>query len=125
MTIKTLLETEALCDTDVLILDEPEIHLHPMWQITFAHLIVLLQKAFDLSVIITTHSHFFVDAIDLYTTKYGIAGKTHYYLAEQRGERASFREVTDCKDALYEKMSDAVEVLNELRETLESGDEKK
>ena len=38
---------------DVVILDEPEIHLHPQWQIAYAELIVLLQKQFDLSVVVT------------------------------------------------------------------------
>ncbi len=40
--IKMLLEKGALKNKDVLILDEPEIHLHPQWQVLYAELIVLL-----------------------------------------------------------------------------------
>lgn len=57
--IKRLLESGSIKEKDVLILDEPEIHLHPEWQLLYAKLIVLLQKKFDLSMIITTHSPYF------------------------------------------------------------------
>lgn len=70
--LKMLLEKGALNEKDVLILDEPEIHLHPQWQIVYAELIVLLQKHFDLSVIVTTHSPYFVDALNLFSCKYGM-----------------------------------------------------
>ena len=45
--IKRLLENGSLNEKDVLILDEPEIHLHPKWQLIYAELIVLLQKYFN------------------------------------------------------------------------------
>ncbi|MCL2842594.1 MAG: ATP-binding protein [Oscillospiraceae bacterium] len=46
--IKTLLLNGSLQEGGVLILDEPEIHLHPEWQLVFAELIVLIQKEFDM-----------------------------------------------------------------------------
>lgn len=42
--IKRLLESGSIKEKDVLILDEPEIHLHPEWQLLYAKLVVLLQK---------------------------------------------------------------------------------
>ena len=50
LVLKILLERGILKEKDVLILDEPEIHLHPEWQIKYAELIVLMQKMFDLSI---------------------------------------------------------------------------
>ena len=44
-----------------MILDEPEIHLHPEWQLAYAELIVLLEKKFDLSIVVTTHSRDFFE----------------------------------------------------------------
>lgn len=67
--LKMLLEKGSLSEKDVVILDEPEIHLHPQWQIAYAELLVLLQKQFDLSVVVTTHSPYFVDAINLFSCK--------------------------------------------------------
>src|SRR5699024_7247222 len=51
--LKMLIEKGKIREKDVLILDEPEVHLHPQWQIVYAELIVLLQKYFDLSIIVT------------------------------------------------------------------------
>jgi len=73
--IKTLLENGSLKQKDVLILDEPEIHLHPDWQLRYAEIIVLLQKVFELTIILTTHSPHFVEALQYYAEKYERDGK--------------------------------------------------
>ncbi|MCZ9939536.1 AAA family ATPase [Brachyspira hyodysenteriae] len=44
--IRMLLESGSLKEKDLLVLDEPEIHLHPEWQLLYAETIVLLQKIF-------------------------------------------------------------------------------
>lgn len=113
--IKRLLENGSIKEKDVLILDEPEIHVHPQWQLLYAKLIVLLQKEFDLSLVITTHSPYFLDAIDVYSAKYNTANRAHYYLAENDGEFASLRDVSDNIDAIYKKLSDPMQMLENLR----------
>ena len=45
--LKTLLQNGTLQYNGTIILDEPEIHLHPQWQLLFAELIVLIQKEFN------------------------------------------------------------------------------
>ena len=82
--IKILLENGSLKEKDILILDEPEIHLHPEWQLIYAELLVLLQREFDLTIIITTHSPYFLDAIDVFSAKHNISEKIKYYLAENK-----------------------------------------
>lgn len=113
--IKRLLECGSIKEKDVLILDEPEIHLHPEWQLLYAKLIVLLQKKFDLSMIITTHSPYFIDAIDVFSSKYNISHRTRYYLAENVGELSSMQDVTDNIDVIYKKLSDPMQMLENLR----------
>ena len=54
--IKSLLEKGVIRENGTLILDEPEVHLHPEWQLKFAEIIVLLQKEFGLHILINTHS---------------------------------------------------------------------
>ena len=68
--LKKLCENSVLCDKDVLILDEPEIHLHPEWQLLYAETLVALQKEFNLTVLITSHSPVFVRAIECYCDIY-------------------------------------------------------
>ena len=48
--LQTLLLSGAIKDGSLIILDEPEIHLHPEWQLLFAELIVMLQKEFNLHI---------------------------------------------------------------------------
>lgn len=116
--LKMLLEKGCLKDKDVLILDEPEIHLHPQWQIVYAQLIVLLQKNFDLSIIVTTHSPYFVDALDLFSHKYEINKKVNYYLASNTEKGAIIKRVTDNIDLIYKKMASPIQALDTLRHEL-------
>lgn len=113
--LKMLLEKGGLKEKDVLILDEPEIHLHPQWQIVYAELIVLLQKYFDLSVIVTTHSPYFMDAINLFSYRYKIEEKVNYYLSSTEGHRIVMQRVTDNIDLIYKKMASPIQMLDTLR----------
>lgn len=113
--LKMLLEKGSLQQKDVLILDEPEIHLHPEWQIAYAELIVLLQKHFDLEIVITTHSPYFLDAIDLFSIKHKINSKVNYYLSSIDENQVTFEKVTDNIDAIYKKMAQPTQTLDTLR----------
>lgn len=113
--LKMLLEKGSLKNKDVLILDEPEIHLHPQWQIAYAELIVLLQKQFDLSVVVTTHSPYFVDAINLFSCKYETDKNVNYYLSSNAGAAVKMEYVTDNIDLIYKKMASPIQMLDTLR----------
>ena len=99
----------------MVILDEPEIHLHPQWQIAYAELIVLLQKHFDLSVIVTTHSPYFVDALNLFSCKYGTDGKVNYYLSSNSGNKVIMDCVNGQIELIYKKMASPIQILDTLR----------
>lgn len=113
--LKMLIEKGKLNDRDMLILDEPEIHLHPEWQVVYAELIVLLQKAFDLSIVVTTHSPYFLDAINLFSVKYGTGEKVNYYLSDVEEGQIKINNVTDNIDLIYKKMASPVQMLDSLR----------
>lgn len=119
--LKRLLENGALHEKGVLILDEPEIHLHPQWQLYYAEILVLLQKAFNLTILLTTHSPFFMDAIEIYTHKHGISDKTKYYLSEALDHEVKFRDVSGKIDEIYEKMANPLQILENLRAELRMG----
>lgn len=80
--IKILLEKGELDKSTMLILDEPEAHLHPSWQNRFAEMIVLLVKEMGVNILLTTHSSNFVLAIDAYMRKYEIQDCTNFYRTE-------------------------------------------
>lgn len=113
--LKMLIERGGLQEKDVLILDEPEIHLHPEWQVAYAEFIVLLQKHFDLSIVVTTHSPYFMDAIDLFSHKYKINEKVNYYLSSIEDDKIHMNRVTDNIDLIYKKMASPIQELDSLR----------
>lgn len=109
--IKTLLQQGALGKNSILILDEPEVHLHPEWQLIFAELIVLLQKEFKLQVLLTTHSPYFLEAIEVYTVKHGISQQCKFYLAENHGDNATLKDVTNQVDIIYNLLAKPLQIL--------------
>ena len=89
----------------VLLLDEPEIHLHSEWQLLLAEIIVLLHKEFDLYVLLNTHSHYFLDAIEVYSQKHGVSDACQYYLSSMDGEFAVMENVTGNTEKIYQKLA--------------------
>lgn len=119
--LQLLLDNSALGDKDVLILDEPEVNLHPGWQLKYAELIVLLERAFNLTVLLTTHSPYFLRAIEMYSRKYGITNDCDYYLASLTGNNeAEFFHVNDQLNRIYREMAEPFEVLNHIDDNLEN-----
>ena len=109
--LKRLVENGNLEEKGIVILDEPEIHLHPEWQIKFAELIVLLQKEFGMHILLTTHSPYFLKAIQVYSKKYEISDKCKYYMSELDGEQAILVDKTSKTDDLFYKLAISFENL--------------
>lgn len=109
--LKRLIENGNLEEKGIVILDEPEIHLHPEWQIKFAELIVLLQKEFKMHILLTTHSPYFLKAIQVYSKKYKISNKCKYYMSELDGEQAILVDKTNKTDDLFYKLAISFENL--------------
>lgn len=112
-----LLENGDIQDGSIIVLDEPEIHLHPSWQLKFAELLVLLQKEFDLNIVLATHSPYFMNALQVYSAKYAIAHKTKYYLAElnEKG-KAVFEDVTLDPEKVYKLLAQPFQLLEDEEE---------
>lgn len=93
--LRLMLEKGVLSEKDVLILDEPENHLHPEWQVIYAQLLVLLQKTYHLTMMVTTHSNFFVNALQRFCISEDIMPWTHFYLSTPDAARPGFYTFSD------------------------------
>ena len=109
--MKLLIENSTLLENGVLILDEPEMHLHPEWQLLFAELIVLVNKYLNTHILINTHSPYFLNAVEVYTSKYSIV-EPKYYLAKIDG---NVYDVTDNVEEAYAELARPFQMLEDER----------
>jgi len=75
--LQILIKNGHLNKNNFLIIDEPEVHLHPKWEIEYAKVIMELVKN-GVNILITTHSPYLIEAIDILKENL----KVNYYFAE-------------------------------------------
>jgi len=75
-----LLENGTVSYNSLLIIDEPEVHLHPKWQLEYVRILVEIHKTLGTRILLTTHSPYIVQALRYYTEQ--ISEKVDFYLAE-------------------------------------------
>lgn len=112
--LKNLISNGILETRGTIILDEPEIHLHPEWQLLFAEIIVLLQKELELHILLATHSPYFLRAIQVYAGNHGIADKCRYYLAKNEGNFSVIEDVSNNVELIFEKLARPLQKLEDL-----------
>lgn len=110
--MKVLLDNGTIVKNGTLILDEPEVHLHPAWEIILAEMIVLLQKEMQLHILINTHSPYFIRAIDVYSRKHEIDEKTNYYLSFNEGSGSTVKRVEYLTE-IYKLLSKPLQILED------------
>lgn len=118
--LKTLIQKECIEDGGTIIFDEPEVHLHPKFQLRLAETLVLLQKEFNLHMLISTHSPYFLKAIEVYSKENKNSDKCKYYLAKNMKNRP-IAEIIDATDKIYEiykVLAEPLNILDKLEEEL-------
>lgn len=111
--IQRMIENGALGLGRLLIIDEPEVNLHPEWQLVFAKILVLLNKELGIKVVISTHSPYFLRAIESYMEEADNCENAKYYLTVP--DDSSFytlRDVSDEKELIYKTMYKPLEEIN-------------
>ena len=97
----------------MLVLDEPENHLHPEWQIKLAELLVtLLEK--DVSILLTTHSSVLISALQDFAYSKKLESKVNFYFADL--ESGIIKNVKDCseEDIIFQSFYDARKLLPDM-----------
>ena len=115
--IQTLLNNKELEPNSFLIMDEPEVNLHPEWQIKFAKILVLLVKELDLSIYIASHSPFFIEAIELYSQYYDLIDDSYFYLT-QKAEGYQYDIVSvdsNNLEAIYRNLGQPYDILDKIK----------
>lgn len=81
--LQLLLKNNYLDKSTLLIIDEPEAHLHPQWIVEYARLIVLINKVLKVKFFIASHSTDMVSAIRYISEKEGVLSDVDFYVAEE------------------------------------------
>lgn len=111
--IRRMVENGALEDGRMLIIDEPEVNLHPAWQLKFARVLVLLSTELKVQVVISTHSPYFLRAIDFYMEEQKNAQNGRYYLTKETSQDLyTLVDVTENKEQIYKTMYEPLEEID-------------
>ncbi|MBQ2962736.1 AAA family ATPase [Methanobrevibacter sp.] len=116
--LQLLLKKEKLKPGSFLIIDEPEVNLHPEWQFRFAEILVLLAKELDITLYINSHSPMFIESIDAFTEYYDMADDINYYLTEESEieDKYNFIKVESNElYKIYENLGNAYKLVDQLR----------
>ena len=81
--IQLLLKNGHIDNRTLLIIDEPESHLHPQWIVEYARMIVLLHKHIGVKFFLASHNPDMVSAIRYIAEKEEVLDNLNYYLAEK------------------------------------------
>jgi len=110
-----LIKNNYLTKGSILILDEPEVHLHPKWQLEMAKVIVELVKG-GVKIVVNSHSPYMIEALEVYASKKRI--NSNFYLAEKEDNYSTIIDVTNNLEPIYSKLAKPIQTLEE--ESLEN-----
>lgn len=122
LAIKQLIQNGYIEENGMMVLDEPEVHLHPEWQQVLAEMIVLMQKELNLNVMVSSHSADFILFIEYYSKIHGIEDKCNYYYLEEDEQPGATKimEVTDDKESIYKALGHPFVRISEEMDAYES-----
>lgn len=111
--IQALLNNNYLSTSDLLILDEPEVHLHPKWQLKMAELIVHLVKN-GVKILVNSHSPYMIQALIKYARDKDITDNSNFYLVTKKEDYSIFENVSDDLNKIFELLSEPMNEVFEL-----------
>jgi predicted ATPase len=108
---QVLSQNNYLNKNTVLVLDEPEVHLHPKWQLEMAEIIVELVKS-GVKIVVNSHSPYMIEALKRYSELEKV--NSDFYLAED----GYINKVNDSNSKtlskIFEKLSEPFDVFDEM-----------
>ena len=120
--LSTLYKYNYLDRNTLLIIDEPEAHLHPAWIVEYAALLVRLVKKCGVRILVASHNPDMVNALKTFAMAIGISDKTSFYQAVEAGPDCryqydfedrglSIESVFDSFNSVYEMIADKAAIL--------------
>ncbi len=108
---QVLSQNNYLNENMVLILDEPEVHLHPKWQLEMAKVIVELVKN-GVKIVVNSHSPYMIEALQRYAELEKV--NSDFYLAEDGYIKKENDSNSETLAKIFEKLSEPFDVFDEM-----------
>lgn len=112
--LSLLLENNHFTKDTILIIDEPEVHLHPKWQIKYAEILCILAKKTGLKILVNSHSPYFIEAISVYSSsnKYNLSDSVKFYSYDVYEDGNILIDKTNDLGYIYNKLAEPYDILN-------------
>lgn len=116
--IQSLLQKGLLTERTLLIIDEPEAHLHPQWTVEYARIITTLHRELGVKFLLATHSPRLVQSLSLFASEEEETAKSLLFYMSEPTEitpvRYRFRELTEEEgiEPIFSCFNTAYDVMN-------------
>ena len=115
--LQILLKNGYLDNKTLLIIDEPEAHLHPQWIVEFARIITLLNKELGVKFLIASHNPDMISALKYISEKEKISDNMNFYLAEKTEEETYIYKALGSEiDEIFGSFNIAIDRINQYGE---------
>ena len=125
--IQLLLSNKSISDGTWLILDEPEVNLHPGMQIELAKLLVQIAKELNVNIYLNSHSPFIIEAMEVFSKKEKIEDEISFFLTDSIDDNENkfnlFEVNRDKLNKIYDNLADPYHILNSIRFEIDWEDE--
>ena len=116
--LQILLKNGYLDNKTLLIIDEPEAHLHPQWIVEYARIITLLNKELGVKFLIASHNPDMISALKYIAEKEKVSDNLNFYLAEKTvTETYAYKALGSEIDDIFGSFNIAIDRINQYGET--------
>jgi len=115
LAILNLLYARKYLDSEtLLIIDEPEVHLHPQWIAEYAKILVQICSKLKVRLLLTSHSPDMVSAIKVMAEAEGVDGVNFYWAEESKSENYKFRylHLNNTIEKIFESFGKSIEAID-------------
>ena len=116
--LQSLFINKSITENTWIILDEPEANLHPEMQVNLAKLLIEMCKELNVFIYINTHSAMLIEAMEVYSVKYGLKKEINFYLTQKNKDTGKFdiKQIQDNKlYEIYNNLGDPYNIIDMIR----------
>ena len=115
--LQLLLSNNYISEGAWLIIDEPEINLHPPMQVKLTEILVKMAKELNIKIYINSHSPYIMEAFEVYSKKEKMEDKTSFFLCEpNNNSKFEIKEINrNNLIKIYDTLADPYNIINSVR----------